>query len=424
MDDNAAAVLEQLERNERGIPLSTARNALVLVRNNPVTSTLRFNEFNNTVEWAGLPLKDSDIIHIRAALNDSYRAAFPKDLVFDAVIAIAEVRRYHPVRDYLTNLQWDGVPRLSSLFGAYFITPERKPLYEAASRCFGIGAVARVFEPGAKLDTYPVLEGKQGIFKSSGIAALVPEKAWFSDTRIDLGSKDAYISLNGKWIYEVAELDSFKGWGSTRLKSFVSSASDSYRPPYGRLLQNVPRQTVFVATTNDSDYVSDSTGERRKWPIPVNSVDIAALYRDRDALWAEAVVAYRAKEQWYLDDEMAAQMAEAAQEKQEADPLDERLYDDVMHKLLAMAEAPGTELGYLSVGQIYEAIQSDSTKAGPHERRRISDSLRRLGFKVGAKRRVNGKPSNVWLVPDHMRAQAEAKREAAAKGSITSVGQA
>jgi predicted P-loop ATPase len=418
MDDFTA----QLQVNDRQHILPTTNNAHILVSHEIITSTLRFNEFSNTVELAGVPLKDSDIFYIRAELDRLYRVSFPKELIFDASIAVAEKHRYHPVRDYLSALQWDGVPRLSSLFGAYFITPERKPLYEAASRCFGIGAVARVYQPGAKLDTYPVLEGKQGIFKSSGIAALVPDKAWFSDTRIDLGSKDAYISLNGKWIYEVAELDSFKGWGSTRLKSFVSSASDSYRPPYGRLLQTIPRQTVFVATTNDSDYVSDSTGERRKWPVPVNSVDIDALHRDRDALWAEAVVAYRAREQWYLDDEMAAEMAEVAQEKQEADPLDERIYDDVMHKLLTMADVPGTDLSYLSVGQIYETIQSDSTKAGPHERRRISDSLRRLGFKVGAKRRVQGKPANVWLVPDHMRAQAEAKRAAA--GGIASVGTA
>lgn len=415
--------MNQLQRNDRMVPTPIAENALILMRNNKLMSTLRFNEFNNTVEWAGVPLKDSDIIRIRAEIDRAYRVSFSKELVFDAVIAVAEERRYHPVRDYLTTLQWDRVPRLGSLFGAYFVTPERKPLYEAASRCFGIGAVARVFEPGAKLDTYPVLEGKQGIFKSSGIAALVPHKGWFSDTRIDLTTKDAYVSLNGKWIYEVAELDSFRGVGSTRLKSFVSSAIDSYRPPYGRLLQTIPRQTVFIATTNDSDYVSDSTGERRKWPVPVNSVDKDALHRDRDALWAEAVVAYRAKEQWYLDDEMAAQMAAAAQDKQEADPLDEEIYEGVMHKLKSLAEGT-TDLNYLSVRQIYEAISLSPTAVSHHERRRVSESLRRLGFKSVGKRWINGRSCNAWQVPDHMRAKAEAKREAAAKGSITSVGQA
>jgi len=416
--------LTLLQTNERQQITPVATNALIILRNDPVVSTLRFNEFSNIVEWAGVPLKDSDIIRIRAEIENRYHVSFNNDMVFNAIIAVSEERRYHPVRDYLNTLQWDRVPRLSSLFGAYFITPERKPLYEAASRCFGIGAVARVFQPGAKVDTYPVLEGKQGIFKSSGIAALVPEKAWFSDTRIDLGNKDAYIALNGKWIYEVAELDSFRGVGSTRLKSFVSSAADAYRPPYGRILQTIPRQTVFIATTNDSDYVSDSTGERRKWPIPVNSVDKDALYRDRDHLWAEAVVAYRAKEQWYLDDEMAAQMAEAAQERREPNPLEDQIIEGVRHKLSTMANNPSADLSFLTAWQIYEAVGFNSASESPQKRKIISDTLRQLDFKPGPKRKVHGKTANVWLVPDYMRAEAEAKREAVAKGSITSVGQA
>lgn len=414
--------LHELSRGENGKPLPTVTNAVILMA--LVEPPLKYNEFSNRIEWGDAPLRDVDITDLRTTLERRFGGVFSADMAYQAIESVAYRKKYHPVREYLEGLRWDGVPRLKDLFGSYFITPERKPLYEAASRCFGVGAVARVFQPGAKLDTYPVLEGKQGIFKSSGIAALVPKREWFSDTRIDLGSKDAYISLNGKWIYEVAELDSFKGWGSTRLKSFVSSASDSYRPPYGRILQNVPRQTVFIATTNDSDYVSDSTGERRKWPVPVTSVDIEAIRRDRDALWAESVVAYRAGEPWYLEGEAAEEMMEAAESKMEADPLDERLYEDVMHKLLILAEQPNAELAYVTAGQIYEAIQSDSTKASPGERRRISESLRKLGFKPGNKRRVDGKPSNVWLVPDGMRAKAEAKRAAGLGGGIASVGTA
>ncbi len=414
----------QLQVNDRGRVLPDAQNVYVLLTNDFITSTLRFNEFSNMVELGGVTLKDSDIFRIRREFNRTYQVLFPKELLLDAVVAVAEERCFHPIRDYLKTLTWDGTQRLSSLFGAYFITPEKKPLYEAASRCFGIGAVARVYQPGAKLDTYPVLEGKQGIYKSSGIAALVPHKDWFSDTRIDLNNKDAYIALNGKWIYEVAELDSFRGVGSTRLKSFVSSAADSYRPPYGTFLRNFPRQTVFVATTNDSDYVSDSTGERRKWPIPVNSVDIDAIRRDRDQLWAEAVVAYQAGEQWYLDDAFALEMAEAAQERREPNPFEDQIIDGVRHKLSTMANTPTADLSFLTAAQIYEAAGFNSASESPQKRKAISDTLRHLDFKPGTKRRVNGKPSNVWLVPNSLRAEAEAKREAVAKGGITQTGQA
>jgi putative DNA primase/helicase len=174
-----------------------------------------------------------------------------------------------------------------------------------------------------------VLEGKQGLLKSSAVRVLVPDPTWFADTRIDLGSKDAYLALSGVWLYEVAELESFSGWGANRLKSFVSSATDTYRVPYGRSTQAYPRQTVFVATTNDSDYVSDWTGERRKWPVPVERVDLDAIARDRDCLWAEARAAFEAGERWHLEGEAAAAMSELAMERHVADPLEEVAWDAI-----------------------------------------------------------------------------------------------
>lgn len=409
---------KQMQLNPKGHVIPNMHNAILCVRGMPsAAGQLRYNEFTFSIDWRGEQLTDISVTKLRADCERTFQVSFSADMMYQAVAVVAQESKYHPIRDYLASLTWDGTERLRNLFGSYFVTPERKTLYEEASRAFAIGAVARVYQPGAKVDTYPVLEGKQGIFKSSGIAALVPDVRWFSDTRIDLGNKDAYISLGGKWIYEVAELDSFKGWGSTRLKSFVSSSSDSYRPPYGRMLQTFPRQTVFIATTNESEYVSDPTGERRKWPIPVDAVDLDGLRRDRDSLWAEARVAYEAGAKWYLEGEVAEQMMEAAADKAEVDPLDERIAEDLQHKLMGMADSPGADLSYLSAGQVYEAIQSDSSRASGHERARISVSLRRLGFKSGGKRRVGNRVINVWLVPDYMRARAEAKR--AAGGTLT-----
>lgn len=410
-----------LQVNDRGRPLPYVHNAIVIFENwDETKKSLRFNAFKNQLEWKNGSLTEVDVTKLRAKVTSLFFCEFTKEAAYQALEAVAHANSYHPIRDYLDSLTWDFTPRLRGLFGDYFVTQNQTPLYAEASRRFAVGAVARIYRPGAKVDTYPVLEGKQGIYKSSGVAALVGNPDWFSDTRIDLGSKDAYISLNGKWIYEVAELDSFKGWGSTRLKSFVTSAYDSYRPPYGRMLQSFPRQTVFVATTNESDYVSDWTGERRKWPIPVTTVDLAAIERDRDQLWAEARVAYEAGERWHLEGEAAEEMAEAAMERSDSDPLDEELYDAIRHKLLALAESPMpmfSDLTYLSVGQIYAAMGADSTRSSPQYRGRVTTSLRRLGFIKGPKRRVGTQTVNTWRVPDALRAEAEAKRLAKTRGT-------
>lgn len=407
--------LGQLRRTDRGrVDSHSVENLKLILRNFESMSSLRYNEFKCCLEWNNKPITEVDVTNIRGIL-ESFGANFSKEATYECLGSVATERVYHPIRDYLNSLQWDGVPRLNNLFGKYFVTQTQLPLYAEASRRFMIGAVARVFQPGAKVDTYPVLEGKQGIYKSSGVAALVGNNDWFSDTRIDLGNKDAYISLNGKWIYEVAELDSFKGWGSTRLKSFVTSASDSYRPPYGRLLQTFPRQTVFVATTNESDYVSDWTGERRKWPIPVATVDLESIHRDRDSLWSEARAAYAAKERWHLEGEAAEAMAESAMERTESDPLDEELYDALRHRLLN-TDGP---LDVFSVGQIYTAMGADSTKSSGQYRARVTGALRRLGFSKGPKRRIGDQTVNTWLVPDSLRAEAEAKRLAGANANST-----
>jgi putative DNA primase/helicase len=192
-------------------------------------------------------------------------------------------------------------------------------------RAFLVGAVARVTRPGCKLDTMLVLVGRQGAGKSRFCQALVPEAAWFGDTPFDLQSKDAFVALQGKWIYELAEMESLRGRAATRVKGFLSSSTDNFRAPYARVAQDQPRQCVFVGTSNHPDLFDDGTGSRRFWPVQVGRVDLPALLEDRDQLWAEAVARHQRGEPWHLDPNVEALRAEAAADYQRTDPHRERL---------------------------------------------------------------------------------------------------
>jgi predicted P-loop ATPase len=172
---------------------------------------------------------------------------------------------------------------------------------------FLVSAVARVMNPGCKVDTVLVLVGKQGAKKSTFFAELA--KGWFLDSAIDIHSKDAYEQLRRGWIIEWSELEALRrSRDASAIKAFVTSQVDVYRPAYGRVAKEHPRQCVFVGTTNDQEFLSDPTGNRRWWPLAVkDSIDIKTLRAIRDQIWAEAVELYLANEQhWLTDEEEAA----------------------------------------------------------------------------------------------------------------------
>lgn len=222
-------------------------------------------------------------------------------LVDTAVAVVAESNVVHPVRDWLTGLEWDGVKRCERLFTDYFGAPDT-PYARAIGVRFLISAVARVMRPGCQVDCMPVLEGKQGIRKSTGLEALFGQE-WFSDSVIDVGSKDSYQSLRNKWALEFGELDSLKSREITRVKAFLSARVDSYRPSYGRSVKDFKRQLVFVGSTNEDEYLVDRTGNRRFWPVACTRVDVERIHTDRHWLWAEAYTRFQDGEPWHLDSE-------------------------------------------------------------------------------------------------------------------------
>jgi putative DNA primase/helicase len=237
------------------------------------------------------------------------------DLIFQAVVAVAEKHKVHPVRDYLRRLQHDATPRVDGMLPTYFGAPD-SAYNRAIGARFMIGAVARVMRPGCKVDTMLVLEGKQGIGKSTGAKILAVD--WFADTGVTVGEKDSYQALRRVWLYEFGELAGVRANAIEKVKNFLSSSVDHYRPSYGRQYRDFPRQTVFIATTNEENYLVDRTGNRRFWPVRCGEIDAKALRRDRDQLWAEAVARFDAGEKWHVDSLELAKLCEAEQAERQA----------------------------------------------------------------------------------------------------------
>ena len=264
-------------------------------------------------EW-----NDADTARLRIWLSDHFKFTPSVGDALDGALVVAQFRPYHPIRAYLEGITWDGIERLDHWLTDYVGAVGEGAYVRSVARKFLVGAVARVFDPGCKNDYVLIFEGLQGLGKSSAVEALFGEH--FSDAPIRLNDKDAYQSIQGVWCQELAELDSLNRAESTEAKAFFSQRRDRYRPSYGRCTQDFLRQTVFVGTTNQSEYLKDDTGNRRYWPVRTMEIKLDALRAARDQLWAEALVAYRAGAQWWAGRE-EEKLFEAEQElRRQQDP--------------------------------------------------------------------------------------------------------
>jgi hypothetical protein len=249
-----------------------------------------------------------------------------KDAANAAIDLVARRNEFHPVRDYLNGLRWDGVARIDRWLIDYVgATAQPERYITAIGPKFLISAVARVMAPGSKVDTIPIFEGPQGKLKSSMLRALAVNPEWFTDSQIEMDSKDGPQNIVGVWIVELGELHALNRSEMTAVKAFASRAVDRYRPSYGTRAADFPRQCVFAGTTNEDKYLSDTTGNRRFWPVACGEIKLAELAKDRDQLWAEALVRYRAGAQWWLTGEEQAAAAEQQTEREAADTWEERI---------------------------------------------------------------------------------------------------
>ncbi|TPQ24923.1 VapE domain-containing protein [Methylomonas koyamae] len=308
--------------NDRGkITPCRANVALILENYAEWQGVLGYNEFSHQVmklkrpPWGGSigPWENHD----DAAL-DEWLTRGPFGLVIRSLGTLAEVvdhvarkHPYHPVREHLEGLPaWDGKTRTLDFLAA-FTDNENSDYLRVAGRLFLLGMVKRIYEPGCKFDYMLVLEGQQGLGKSTFFKILGGD--WFSETPFDVNTNEGNMRIQGVWLQEMAEMDSFRKAEDTAFKSFLAITRDKFRRPYDRRPIEAPRVCVFGGTTNLRQYLKDITGNRRIWPVWCNAIDNEGLRKDRDQLFAEALHLYRTGERCYPTHEEERELFEPEQ---------------------------------------------------------------------------------------------------------------
>ena len=381
-----ASLICSVDRYGKRKPRTVVANAILVLRNDARwNGVIGWDEFAQRLAVRRIPpyespdrrfeprdWRDEDDIQTAAWLQTTYGLLVNPEVARQAILTAARDNSVHPVCDYLNQLHWDGVPRLNSMLTTYFGAAESKYTTAVGSRWL-ISAVARVYSPGCKADHVLILEGRQGLMKSTGLRVL--GGGWFTDEIDAIGSKDAATQLQGVWIVELPELDAMSRPEVSRIKAFMSKSFDRFRPPYGKHAIRFERQCVFGGTVNHSDYLRDETGNRRFWPVKCSAVtksgeiDIEGLRRDCDQLWAEAVARYRAGEKWWLE---SAELVASAESEQEA-----RFSTDAWESEIAgwVSTKDWTTVGlvltWLGVGTPYQSQP---------EQNRVSRCLKRLGW--------------------------------------------
>ena len=294
--------LSKLKRDKNGTPESDVYNCLVVLKQDPtLKGKIRLDEFAHRLvviddlPWRGKDetpyWTDTDDACLRNYFATKYLIK-GKGIIDDALQEVTQDNKFHPVREYLKELTWDGECRLDTLFIDY-IGAEDTEYIRAVTRKWMCGAVARVMGPGVKFDTAIVLYGSQGLGKSLILERL--GRKWFNNSLVDIKTKDALEQIQGSWIVELAELSPTYKNDNEIVKAFISRTSDRFRSPYGRRTEEYPRQCVFAGSTNNLMFLKDRTGNRRFWPITgdkdrktKNSWDLSK--DEIDQLWAEAFV--------------------------------------------------------------------------------------------------------------------------------------
>ena len=302
-----------LELDKQGKIKDTLDNIVLIIRNDSELESIAFNKHRDGIDARdGLPWEqikggwnDSDNAALKVYLSNKYGIYSPTKTK-DAILAVAAERSYHPIKEYLDHLpDWDGIDRVETLLIDYFNATDNS-YTRAVTRKMMVAAVARIVHPGTKFDSVLILNGPQGIGKSTFFAKLAGD--WFSDslTLTDMKDKAGPEKLQGYWILELGELAGMRKTDVEVVKSFISRSDDKYRASYGVNVESHPRQCIIVGSTNaESGFLRDITGNRRFWPVRISGDGKRKAWQmsvyDVEQIWAETLVLYAKGEKLYLE---------------------------------------------------------------------------------------------------------------------------
>ncbi|RMX06727.1 virulence protein E [Corticibacter populi] len=400
--------------------LVSRRVVIDALENDPdLAGVVAYNELTNSIQcrraWPWPHAKPGDVRNADALLLGKYLTdtyglpAISRASLDEAIQTVAEAERYHPIREWLIGLQWDGTPRLGKwLLYVLGETPQsiNARLFEylgLVGRYWLQGMVWRVMEPGCKFDYCPVLEGAGGLRKSTLVEVLA-SSAFFSDTPFDMShGKEAQEQVQGVWAYEIAELAAMSKADVNAIKAFISSKVDRYRVAYGATVESFPRQCVLVGTTNEDTYLRDRTGNRRWWPVPVrHQINTEWVQRWREQLFAEAFALYLQGEAYTPSPDQEQRLFRPMQ--------DSRLVETAVESelLRVLTRRPGgtgileiinIDAKFVTIAQIVTALGIDAAKSTPGLEGQIRGWLKQAGWTHG-KQRINGTPANGYKRPE------------------------
>lgn len=378
--------IQNLVRKSAEELAGTARNATAyLINHEDWKGCLAYDEFHDQIFWAKSPppIAGSPAIE-PGPLHDDHTSyiqqwfwghgiKLEKTAAQDSIGPAAKANTVNPLKAYFDGLQWDKVPRLARWLTTYLDCPDNEYTRKVGV-WFMIGAAERAISPGSKMDYMLILEGPQGAKKSTAIRVLGGE--FYLEGLPDVLDKDAADALNGHWITEVDELEALRRTNYNKFKQFLTRREDTYRPSYGRSKVKHKRTCAFIGSTNEFEYLSDPTGARRFWPVRVGKINIPALQRDRDQLWAEALHMHERGDERCPSDKEVDLLMQEQEARHQQDPWDVKILQWVSDKEFVSADDVLTLGLMLSYGQI-----------NSRERMRVSNCLRKHGW-VNERRRV------------------------------------
>jgi len=407
-EDDEPAWYRALARSDQGRPRKTTGNLALLLLHAPEwRDVFRHEVFSDRIVCGGFPplpripedwaatlppptastVDDSAVSYLEQWVCRLWGLTCERSMLRHAIDLAARARPIHALQSYLDGCAetWDGTLRLDSWCSTYLGAAAALET-SWIGRWWLISCVARAFDPGCKVDHVLVLEGEQGARKNTALEALVGDQ-WYQPELPDLRDKDAMLALSGAWVVCVDELRAIRAADVERTKSFLTRRIDRYRLPYGRDVVERPRTAVFAATTNAPQYLTDETGARRYWPVACGPINVDAIRRDRDQLWAEAVHVYRAGARWWPEtDEERAALADVVEARDVVDEWEAR----VAREIRGTSET--------TVGECLTALGLEPCDWRPADQHRVRRALVRLGW---AERRASRTDRRrVWTAPE------------------------